>query len=779
MILALGVACTAAQAAPPAPALPQVRAGSSPLGGLDEQGLQAIHDALAAAIARRSTPGAVYWCGHGAHERHWAQGERARVPAVEPMTEDTLFDAASLTKVVATLPSVLLLLERGQLRLEDPVRAHLPEFPWPGITVRNLLTHTSGLVPDLPASDKAWQGYEAGLRHVCASVPLLPPGREFRYSDLNFILLGEIVHRVSGRTLDRFAAEEVFAPLGMTSSTFNPGPALLAHTAPTMRDEQGVMLRGVVHDPTARRMGGVAGHAGLFTTAADLARYARFMLRGGPLLKPATLRLMRSVQTPATVFERRGLGWDLDSSFSRPRGDLYALGSFGHTGYTGTAMWLDPATDSFYVLLTTRLHPDGTGDNRALYHEIGTLTARAVGLTERGSGSLFPRAPGEVPTVLNGIDVLEREGFAALKGLRIGLVTNHTGLDNERRATLDLLAAAPGVRLVRLFSPEHGLRGVLDQPGIPDAVDVRTGLPVVSLYEKDRRAPEPAHLADLDALVVDLQDVGCRFYTYMSTLRGCLQAAAAAGKRVIVLDRVNPVRGDRVEGPAAPDELGFTACHPIAVRHGMTLGELAGMFRSEQKLDLDLTVIKVQGWRRDQWYDATGLPWQKPSPNLASLTAAALYPGVGLLEYAISVGRGTGTPFEVLGAPYIDDRVLAHELNKLGLSGVSFLPERFTPTASVFKDQACGGVRILLTDRDAARPVALGLAVAHTLHRLYGKDFDLKKFNTLLASEATIGKLQAGQDWRAILKGWEAETEAFRKRRQTFLLYPAIPGDLP
>jgi CubicO group peptidase (beta-lactamase class C family) len=360
----------------------------------DVQGLAEVRAALDGAMAQKNIPGAVYWLEHGPEVRHWAQGQRSLEPNREPMTEDTLFDVASLTKVVATLPSVLLLLERGQLRLEAPVQAYLPEFRQPGITVRHLLTHTSGLPASLPADSAHpdWRGYEEGIQRACACQPNPPPGRLFRYSDVNFILLGEIVHHLSGRPLNVFAEQEVFTPLGMTATRFLPDLQHLERIAPTERNERGQPLRGVVHDPTSRRMGGVAGHAGLFSTAADLARYARFMLRGGPLLKPETLALMRTVQTPPTVRDRRGLGWDLDSAFSRVRGSLFGLGSFGHTGFTGTALWLDPATDSFFILLTNRLHPDGKGQTKELYPVIGTLSAKAIGLKVRRDTILMPRS---------------------------------------------------------------------------------------------------------------------------------------------------------------------------------------------------------------------------------------------------------------------------------------------------------------------------------------------------------------------------------------------------
>ena len=360
----------------------------------DAQGLAEVRAALDRAIAQKNIPGAVYWLEHGQEARHWAQGQRALEPGREPMTEDTLFDVASLTKVVATLPSVLLLLERGQLRLEASVQTYLPGFRHPGITVRHLLTHTSGLPASLPADPDQphWRGYEEGIRRAFACQPDPAPGRLFRYSDVNFILLGEIVHRLSGRPLNVFAEQEVFIPLGMSATRFLPDLDHLERIAPTERDERGQPLRGVVHDPTSRRMGGVAGHAGLFSTAADLAKYARFMLRGGPLLKPETLALMRRVQTPPTIQDRRGLGWDLDSSFSRVRGSLFGLGSFGHTGFTGTALWLDPATDSFFVLLTNRLHPDAKGQTKDLYPVVGTLSAKAIGIKVRRDSVLMPRS---------------------------------------------------------------------------------------------------------------------------------------------------------------------------------------------------------------------------------------------------------------------------------------------------------------------------------------------------------------------------------------------------
>lgn len=729
---------------------------------------EAVREVVHKAVAKGTPPGAVLWIESGERKLTLVEGQRALVPALEAMTEDTVFDAASLTKVVATLPCVLRLMQDEKIELEAEVRRYLPGFRG-GITVRHLLTHTSGLRAGIP-KEPAWTGYEAGIRRAMELEPDGPPDRFFRYSDINFILLGEIVRRVGGMPLNEFAAKHVFAPLKMGSTRFLPPEDWRSRIAPTEKDENGVMLRGVVHDPTSRKMGGVTGHAGLFTTAEDLAKYARMILGGGAgVLKPDTVRLMTTPHTIATVFERRGLGWDIDSTFSRPRGKAFPIGSFGHTGFTGTSLWIEPQTKTFVVFMSSRLHPGGGGSVRELYEEIGTAAAQGLNFSP-STAPPWPRGEKEVPTVLNGIDVLTRRKFADLKGLRVGLITNHTGIDAQRRSTIDLLAEAPQVNLKKLFSPEHGIRGELDQLTIGDSQDKKTGLPVLSLYG-ERKAPTPEQLADLDALVFDVQDIGCRFYTYIGTMRLCMEAATKAKKIFVVLDRVNPIGGLAVEGPAVVDEEKPTATHGIPLRHGMTAGELAMMMNVERGLGCDLRIIPMEGWQRQMLGDATGLPWINPSPNMRSLSAALLYPGIGLLEFSLSVGRGTDTPFEVLGAPYVGDLRLAHELNKLGLTGVQFTPIRFTPTASVFKGEACGGVRIAITDRAAFKPVQTGIAIACTLQQLYPKSFKLALVDTLLNRAASVKAIRSGEPHKKVAEGWATEAAAFGERRKAFLRY--------
>lgn len=374
-------------------------------------------------------------------------------------------------------------------------------------------------------------------------------------------------------------------------------------------------------------------------------------------------------------------------------------------------------------------------------------------------------------TVLCGIDVLKQEEFRSLKGRQIGLVTNHTGRDRDGNSTIDLLHTAPGVKLLALFSPEHGLRGLLDEP-VPDGKDPKTGLPVHSLYGKTRR-PTAEQLKGLDTLVFDIQDIGCRFYTYSTTLGYVLETAAAHKLKVIVLDRPNPIGGQAVEGPILERKLeSFVGYHPLPVRHGMTLGELALLWNKERKINAELEVVKVKGWSRGDLFDRTGLEWISPSPNMRSLPAALLYPGIGLLETTnVSVGRGTDRPFELIGAPWIKGRELAAALARRDLPGVRFLPIRFTPASSTHRGKECGGVQIYLDDWSRFASLPVGLAVACELKRLYPKDWQSKGYGRLLGHPPSLQMLEAGESAEAIQKAWQPELETFLGVRKGYLLY--------
>jgi uncharacterized protein YbbC (DUF1343 family) len=373
--------------------------------------------------------------------------------------------------------------------------------------------------------------------------------------------------------------------------------------------------------------------------------------------------------------------------------------------------------------------------------------------------------------VLNGIDVLERDRFTQLADKRVGLVTNHTGRDREGRQTIDVLNKAPNVKLTALFSPEHGIRGIADEK-VSDSKDGATGLPIYSLYGESRR-PTADQLRSLDAIVFDIQDIGVRFYTYISTLGYILEEAGKSKIPVYVLDRPNPIGGLDVEGPLTDeDKSTFTSYHRIPVRHGLTVGELAQLYVRDRKIDCQLHVIKMEGWKRSMWFDETNLTWINPSPNMRSLTEATLYPGIGLLETTnVSVGRGTDTPFEIVGAPWIQGDQLAEYLNQRGIPGVRFVPVRFSPKASVFKDEQCGGVNIIITDRSAFRPLLAGIEVAVALRKLYPSVWKVDDYLRLLVNSATLERVKRGDPPRDIVGSWNSQLEEFRKARAAILLY--------
>ena len=790
---------------PAAPAPAATGTGARPVPGWDTVRLAEIDAVITRGIADRRMPGAVVVVGRGdtvVFEK--AYGQRAVAPLAEAMTVDTIFDMASLTKVIATTTAVMQLVERGVVRLTDPVAMWVPGFEQHGkgrITIRHLLTHVSGLRPDVDLGEP-WKGYDAAIELAKDEVPQSAPGETFVYSDINFFLLGHIVGLASGQPLDRYTADHVFGPLGMSDTGFLPPIERVGRIAPTERcrfldawpckapDVE--PLRGTVHDPTARRMGGVAGHAGLFSTAHDLTRFARMLVGGGAVgprrvLAPATVAKMIAPATPAGMPSVRGLGWDLDTSYSSNRGELLPVGSFGHTGFTGTSLWVDPQSKLWVIFLSSRLHPDGNGDVGAVRARVATLAASAwtgaaldtfAGATMTGTDFGASAEPGRavpgVPTtrVLPGIDVLARDGFAVLKGRTVGLVTNHTGLSVTGASTIDVLHQALGTGLVALFSPEHGIRGQLDIENVPSEKDEKTGLPVHSLYG-DTRRPTAEMLRGIDTLVVDLQDVGVRFYTYLATLGYVMEEAAKAKIKVVVLDRPNPIDGWHVEGPLASlDLLSFIAYMPMPIRHGMTIGELARLFNAERQIGADLTVVPMDGWRRDQWFDQTGLTWVNPSPNMRNLNQAALYPGIGAIEYAnISVGRGTDQPFEQIGAPWIDGPALAAALNARSLPGIRFYPVRFTPASSVHANVACQGVFMVVTNREQLQPTRVGMEIASALFTLHGDQFDVKSSERLVGTPAALARAKAGDDPAAIVASWAGAEAGWRRMRAKYLLY--------
>jgi len=888
-----------------------------------------INTLLTDAIAAHKLPGAVVILGHNGRivfEHAYGDRKLAGEPGLdgkpapaEPMTEDTVFDMASLTKCLVTATAILQLYEQGKLNFDAPLQDYLPAFnpthdpERARVTLRLLLTHTSGEPPDvylkdtwgLAAPDKA-----EGLRRALTTPLKSPPASHSEYSDINFILLGAVVERLSGQPLDVYATEHIFLPLGMAETRYLPmdkecgfiphvhfehgpesatplaasrsmtlpcgpgqwdGMKLVPRIAPTAHDDEGSaatnpdfdhLLRGTVHDPTTRRMGGVAGHAGVFSTAHDIALFAQALLdklrdNTGPFpLQQSSLELMTEPQQPghtpdqieaANAAERtelaeraahkkpydkpfdpllapaypaikdqnlRGFGWDIDSGYSKPRGVLFPIGSFGHTGFTGTSLWMDPASDTYVILLANAIHPRGNPPISNLRGELASLAAQALGLanptasgypeasasglaTNRNAeglvaqgfspGSPLGYAPAEAGTTLTGIDVLEATHFAALAGLhRLGLLTNQTGIDSQGHRTLDILNQLPDTQLTTLFSPEHGIFGVQDSTKLNAEVDPATHLPVISLYgahDADRR-PSHEQLKDLDAVVLDLQDAGVRFYTYETVVGYFLEAAARERSdfhhdlAIVLLDRPDPLGGAAVQGPISDAALAsYIDYMPLPVRHGLTLGELAQYIDATKHLDAHLIVVPMQNWGRGEFFDQTGLPWRNPSPNLRTLTAATLYPGLGFLDYTnVSVGRGTATPFEIFGAPWLSAANAAAALNERHIPGVAFSTVTVTVAEDAnrypFHGQTFAAVHVALTDRGQLDSPELGIEVLSLLHRLGPAVFQLDKALPLVGNRATLDAIGRGQDPLTIVAPWRPALAAFRAARAPYLLYP-------
>ena len=738
-------------------------------------------------VAAGHVPGAVILVGHrGKTVYRKAFGQCALMPRCQPMKVDTIFDIASLTKVVATTTAIMELVDRGLIHLDKPAATYWPAFAANGkggITIRQLLTHTSGLRAGV-SSRGGWSEYDGAMAAIAQDQPVKAPGTQFNYSDVNFIVLGEIVHRVSHMPLNVFCKSEVFGPLGMKDTSFKPPAALKPRIAPT--DYQGSGLRwGVVSDPTSYRMGGVAGHAGVFSTADDLAILAQMLVNGGEgqgkrVLSSGAVAAMTKPQRLPGISTERGLGWDIRSPYSRVFNAAFPKGSFGHTGYTGTAMWVDPGSQTFMIILTSRLHPSGKGNVKPLRAKTAAAVAAAVRMgppaVAAWGDALEPVMTGHGASdrpdrVRSGIEVLAASEFAPLAGKKIGVITNHTGIDASGRSTLKLLLKAPGVKVRAIFSPEHGLSGALDEK-VASGKDPATGLPVYSLYGKTMR-PTAEMLRGLDALVYDIQDVGVRFYTYITTMAYAMEAAAGAGLEFYVLDRPNPITATMVQGPVLdPGLKSFIGYFPLPVRYGMTVGELAQLFNREKRIGVRLHVVPMQGYRREAWFDQTGLRWINPSPNLRSLTQAILYPGVGMIESAnVSVGRGTTTPFEIIGAPWISGAGLAHYLRNRGLPGVVFEPVTFSPGASPYAHQRCEGVRLKVVDRNVLDSPALGVELAAALYRLYPGKFQLDRTVGMIGSRQVLQAIKNGDDPRVVQRRWQPGLEAFGQLRARYLLY--------
>ena len=895
------------------------------------------------AIAAHKLPGAVVLVGHdGKVVFEQAYGDRklpgepgfdGKPSAAEPMTEDTIFDMASLTKCLATATAVMQLYEQGKIAsFDDPVEKYLPAFnpqhdeTRAKVTLRMLLTHTSGEAPDVDLKDSwglAAPDKAEGFHRAVTTALKGAPGAHFEYSDINFILLGDLVETLSGQSEDVYAAEHIFQPLGMIEtgyhpfdhtcgpitrlganiiSTYNPrmGRILykcVANTwqpgneriAPTAHDNEGTaatnpdfdhLLRGTVHDPTTRRMGGVAGHAGVFSTAHDVSLFASALLErllhdtGAFPLKQSTLQLMTQPEQPSTTgstlfnsdlftasqlraanqaqayavadgdkpaapglapaypamkgVNLRGFGWDIDTAFSKPRGAIFPIGSFGHTGFTGTSLWMDPASDTYVILLANAIHPRGNPPISNLRGQVATAAAKALRLEQYyelkseykdhlEKGDLPSVFPAPTTNTLTGIDVLEATHFTALANFQhLGLFTNQSGLDASGHRTIDILykqfQSTNSQQLTTLFTPEHGLSAQQDTTHQQIEKDDATRLPVISLYgvhDADRR-PTHAQLAGLDAVVIDLQDAGVHFWTYEAAMGYFLESVSTEQTEyhhavaVVLLDRPNPVGGLAVQGPVSDaGRESYVNYMPLPVRHGMTFGELARYIVATKHLATTLVVVPMQHWQRGQFYADTGLPWVNPSPNLRSPEAALRYPALGLIEYNnVSVGRGTDHPFSFFGAgipstkpsastatggladagspttskAWFKAAEVANYLTARNIPGVSFSPglESIAEDANhyPYHGQTIEAVRVVLKDPRQADTPELGIEILAALHHLYPTQFNLPRALPLVCNKATMDALTRGNDPRNIAATWTADLTVFKSATAPFLLYP-------
>jgi len=720
-----------------------------------------LQQALERAVSASGAPGAVA-CVGDAQTIHFlgATGLRQRTPEPLPATPETIYDLASLTKVVATTTALMLLYEEGALDLDRPVSDYLATPDVSGGTIRHLMQHTAGLVAGRPyyqdhdTLDAMFMRY--GERRVDWA-----PGSARRYSDVGYMMLGRIIETVSQEPLDTFCRQRIFEPLGMTRTAFNPPSDWRTLCAATERcGWRNRLIVGEVHDENASAVGGVSGHAGLFSTASDLARYCRGLLGGNLLREESIAAMIDGGRVP--FYPWQGLGWKVAPWSTSVEGYLPSKRAFGHTGWTGTSLWLDADTGRFAILLSNTCHPSRDArNNRALRQTFHDAVSETI-------------YPGRC-SVHTGLDRLMYEGFQTLEDKRYALLTNSAAVDSMGRSILDVMSHAPAsARLQLLYSPEHGLKGQAEAGAA--VASTRLGeTPVISLYG-DRKAPSASELASVELFVVDLPDIGARYYTYADTMKQCIEACARANTPVLILDRPNPLGGIVVEGPLPQRTTSPVCSIDVPVRHGLTLGEMAmwHAVHTYSALRPQVMVHLLDGWKRPLYLDACGLPWVAPSPNMPDLETAVLYVGTCLFEGTnLNEGRGTDIPFRVFGAPWLRTDDILETVERAALAGASLEPVRYTPRAIPgraenprFRDQACEGIRVRVEDRDKLRPFTMAVALLTALEQTHRGQFELIPFfDTLMGSTGLRGDIVAGKNATHIAAAYAEEHAAYALKR--------------
>ena len=714
---------------------------------------------MVAAVAESKSPGSVVLVGNLAETFFLGScGFRVLTPAKLPAEDRTPYDLASLTKVVATTTAVMLLRDDGRLDLDQPVYEILPIPAFSKFTIRHCLTHTAGLVSSRPYY-RDCSSLNEMLQRYAERDPEWAPGTKRRYSDVGFMILGKVVELAAGESLEAFCAKRIFGPLGMRHTTFNPPKAWARACAATescaWRDR---VIAGVVHDENAYASGGVAGHAGLFSTAGDLAVFCRALLNGKLFRKETLDEITRLGQTPHYPWQ--GLGWRLDPWASASDGFLPSRAAMGHTGWTGTSLWIDLGAGLFAIQLGNTCHPSRDHrDNRTFRQTFYQGVSRA----------LYPNQS----NTHTGLDRLVLEQFDRVRGKRIALLTNHAAVDQLGRAIVDVLGLEPTIEVRFLYSPEHGLWGQAEAG--EKAPSERGNIPAISLYG-DRKQPSKGELAKIDLFIVDLQDVGTRYYTYMATMMDCMAACANAGKPVLVLDRPNPIGGEILEGPIAATTSSDVCCAPIPVRHGMTMGELAVFFLRTRLRGsgLSLTVSELDGWPRDRLFSECALPWISPSPNMPTPETALLYVGMCLFEGTnLNEGRGTETPFHVLGAPWLNAEAVVEHVAPEERAGCTLEPISYKPISIPGKaasprycGETCQGIRITIQAPRQVRAFTLAAALLSAIRRLHPDEFAWKESFDILAGGPSLRKaIERGDSAREIVTGYDLALERFDRKR--------------
>lgn len=683
---------------------------------------------------QNSAPGAVAYVGRNDEVLFFdSVGKCAILPSEEDMKKDSIFDLASLTKVIATTTSVLLLYQQGKINLDDPVSNYISIPNFHKFSIKHLLTHSSGLI-----GYEEWYkenfSFEDILIKLSKTQLLFEPGTKHLYSDFGFMILAHIVELISGEHFDQFCKENIFSKLNMNTTFFIVPEEYKNRCAPTEKCVwRKKIIRGEVHDEHAYAMGGIAGHAGLFSTAEDLSRFCRGMMNGYILEKDIIEEMATCRVIPNYPWQV--LGWKTDPFWESIEGQIPFRSALGHTGFTGTCLWWDRKSGYYTILLSNSCHPSRkTRDNRKLrktfYNSIALLIAP------------------EKINVHCGIDVLLRDDFKPIKNSSVALFTNTSARNITGIPTLDIFLAEEKIKLKYIISAEHGLQ-LSEEAGKSDIQKQWEDKQVIDIYDKKTRIDWQRILKQIDWIVVDIQDIGSRYYTYIYSLSQLMKICNKYQKKMIILDRPNPLGGEIVEG-FLPDKeyLGEVCWGNVPIRHGLTIGESALYLKktNAELKSLELSVIKMDGWFYDLQYPNLDLQWFLPSPNIPSFESALCYVGTCLFEGTnISEGRGTQYPFQTIGAPWLNSVLILSSLSEEFKEGFNIKPCPFKPisipgkaTNPKYVNELCNGLHLKVKDFNQARPFMLTLELLRLIKLHHPEHFAFNNYFEKLSGISTL-----------------------------------------